>query len=221
MIEGAADVRSGKGGITDVENTMLLCNFRNGIEIGQCQRGIGRALAENELGVGLNRRLDRFRIGKIHKTKFHPHRDELFASDAIGTAVAAVGYDAMIACFHERVDARCRCGHAGGNSDGIVTVFDFGNLFLEHLDGGIVRAAVAVAPVEVLVDGFLDEGRGHVDGSEDGAGFFVGYDSAVDDVGVHLTVGDPSLGLGAEGASCTGGAGCAAVTAVEIADPWR
>mmetsp|Transcript_36895 Transcript_36895/g.66351 ORF Transcript_36895/g.66351 Transcript_36895/m.66351 type:complete len:237 (-) Transcript_36895:453-1163(-) len=130
VIERTAYVWRGEGRITHVDKTVTFGNFRNGIEIRQRQCWVGGTLAENELGIRLNRRLDRRGIGKIHKTKFHPQWDELFATDAIGTAIAAVGDDAMITRFHERVDTRCRRRHASGNTDGIVSVLDFGHFLL-------------------------------------------------------------------------------------------
>mmetsp|Transcript_30695 Transcript_30695/g.74119 ORF Transcript_30695/g.74119 Transcript_30695/m.74119 type:complete len:347 (-) Transcript_30695:408-1448(-) len=163
VIEGTAHVRRCERRIAHVQNVMTLGDFGYGIEIGKRQSRVRGTLAEDHLRVGLDRRLDRLRIGKIHKAEFHPQWHELLPTDAIRPPVAAVGDDAVIAGVHEGVDARRGRGHAGGDADGIVSVFDFGNLLLEHLHCGIVRAAVAVPLLEVLVHGFLDECRGHVD----------------------------------------------------------
>ena len=210
MVERSANVGSGEGGVTNVKDAVALGNLRNGIEVCQGEGGVGGRLAENEFGVGLDGRLDIFGVGEIDKAEGHAHRHELFAADAVGAPVAAIGNDAVITGVHKGVDAGCRGGHAGGHADGVVSVFDLGHFFLEHFDGGVVGAAVAVSLGEVLVHGFLDEGGRHVHGREDGAGFFVGDYASVDDVGVHGAVGDPAVVFRAQGPDGDG-----------LAEPWR
>lgn len=208
MVERSADVGGGEGGVADVQDAVALGDLRNGIEVGQSESGIGGRLAENEFRVGSNGLLDVFGVGEIDEAEGHPQRHELLAADAVGAAVAAVGDDAVVARVHEGVDAGGCGGHACADADGVVAVFDLGDFFFEHFDGGVVGAAVAEALGEVLVDGFLDEGGGEVDGGEDGAGFLVGADAAVDDVSVHGAVGDPAVIFEAEGAD-------------GLAEPWR
>mmetsp|Transcript_12122 Transcript_12122/g.21011 ORF Transcript_12122/g.21011 Transcript_12122/m.21011 type:complete len:395 (-) Transcript_12122:54-1238(-) len=229
VIQGTANVGSGERGVAHVEDAPTLGDFGDGIEIRQGEGGVGRALAKNQGGVGLDRRLDGRGIGEVHEAEFHAEGDELLATDAIGAAVAAVGNDAVIARLHEGVDAGCRGGHAGGDANGIVPVFNFGHLFLEHFHGGVVGTAVAEPLLQVFVHRFLHEGGGHVHRGQDGAGFVIRDDSAVDDVGVHGTVGDPAVVLQTEGSRAypLGGygraSGVAAITAagVEEPHPWR
>ena len=191
VIEGAADVGGGECGIAHVQNTVTFGDFGYGGQVGQREGGIRWALAEDQLGIRAYRILDVLRVGEIHEAELHPQGHELLAAYAVGPAVAAVGDDAVVASVHESVDAGGGRGHARRNADGVVPVFDFGDLLLEHLDGGVVGATVAVALCEVLVDGLLDEGRGHVDGREYGARLVVGYDAAVDDVRIQGAIGNP------------------------------
>lgn len=71
MIEWTANVRSSEGGIADVKDTMTFGNSRDGREISKRKGWIRRTLTEDELGIGLNRRLDRLRVGEVHKAKLH------------------------------------------------------------------------------------------------------------------------------------------------------
>ena len=238
MIQGTTNVWSCECRIAHVKNPMTLGNVGYGTEIRQRERRIRGTFTEDQLGIWLNCILDNLWIGKIHKAKSHSQWNELFTTDAVRTTVTTVGNDAVISRLHERINAGCSGRHSRRHTDGIVSIFDFGNLLLEHLNGGVVRTAVTVSLVEVLVDGFLNEGGGHVDGCENGASLFIGCNSTVHDMGVHGTVGDPAFaakGTAGDGdvggkrrctnrivaAAGSGAASVAAITAasVEIAHP--
>jgi len=76
--------------------------------------------------------------------------------------------------LHECINAGGSRRHTGRHTDGIISIFDFGNFLLEHLDSRIVGTAVTVSLVEVLVDTLLNEGGGHVHRCEDGTSLFIG-----------------------------------------------
>lgn len=177
---------------------MTLSNLRDGIKIRKRQRGISGRLAKNEFCVGLNGIFNSLRIREVNKAERHSKGDELFAADAVGAAVAAVGDDAVISGLHECVDARCRRCHTSAHTDGVVAILDLGHLFLQHFDSGVVGAAVAESLLQIFVNRFLDEGGAHVDGSENRTRFFIGADSSVNDAGVQGAFGDPVAGFGAE-----------------------
>ena len=217
MVERSANVRGGECRVAYVQNSTTLGNFGYGVEICQGQSGISGRLAEDEFGVGLNGIFDIFWIGEIDKAEGHSQGDELFAADAIGAAVAAIGDDTMIASIHEGVDARCRCCHTRADANGIVAVFNLGHFLLEHFDRGVVGATVAESLLEIFVHGFLNEGGAEIDGSKNGARFFIGADAAMDDMGIEGTVGDPIVGFNAEGPDVV----AIAAAGIDMAHPWR
>ena len=138
----------------------------------------------------------------------------MFATDAIGPAVPAVGNDAMIASVHKRINARGCCRHARRDANGIVTVLNSGHLLLEHFDGRVVSTGIAIAFSKVFVDRLLNEGRRHIDGCEDGTRLVVGNDTAVNDFRVHGATGNPVRALCTEGPkSGCGGTSSGPITA--------
>mmetsp|Transcript_28133 Transcript_28133/g.68514 ORF Transcript_28133/g.68514 Transcript_28133/m.68514 type:complete len:372 (-) Transcript_28133:121-1236(-) len=188
VIQRTGNIRSSKGRITNVQDSMLLGNGRNGIQISQSQSGIRGSFTKDKFGVWLDGIFDSLRIGKVDKGKFHSKGFKLFSTDTVGSTITTVGNDTVISCRHESIDTRSSSGHACSHNDTVVTILNFGHFFFQHFDSGIVGATVRIASVQVFVDRFLDKGCTEVNRSQDGSSLFTGSDTAMNNVCIHRNI---------------------------------
>lgn len=186
-IDGAADVCGSKGVIANVDDTVGLADLGKGLEVGKGAGGVGGGLREDKLGVGLDSSLDLGEILVIHtdEGELHTHTVEENTAGAVGTPIAAVGDDSMVALAHEGADSGGGGSHTSGINGGAGAVLKGGELLLKSADGGVGGAGVRVAFGAVLIDGLLNKGGGLVDGSEDGTGDRVRADTSVNGKGLE------------------------------------
>jgi len=197
VVHTAADVGSGEGAVSDVNEVLGLGEVGDGLEISEVEGGVGGRFGEEDLGVGLDGGFDFLEVGHIDEGEFHTHLGEEDTAGAVGTTVRAVGDDGVVTSLHQGGEEGGGGGHTSVEDAGLEAVFGGGDAFLEGLDGGVGRAGVGETLLAVAVDGVLDEGGGLVDGGEDGTSFAIRGNTSVDHTGGEVDgVVVPGTGLG-------------------------
>ena len=69
MLDGAAQIRGGRGVVDDQRQAHPVGQCGNGIQIGDIAAGVGDGFAEDRAGVLIDRRLDRRQIVEIHELR--------------------------------------------------------------------------------------------------------------------------------------------------------
>mmetsp|Transcript_20733 Transcript_20733/g.60301 ORF Transcript_20733/g.60301 Transcript_20733/m.60301 type:complete len:226 (-) Transcript_20733:32-709(-) len=191
-----------------------LSDFGYCLKVSNRQGRIRRALAEDKLSVRLDGLCDNVRVSEIHEIELHPKGHELFPTDAISPAVGTVGDDAMIARFHECINARGRGRHSCAHTYGTITVLNQRHLLLEHLDSRVVRPTVAVSRVKIFIHRLLYKCRTEVNGGQNGACLFAWGHTPMHELSVERHIRYPGLvqfateGTGTSGDSAFWQAGC-------------
>mmetsp|Transcript_26209 Transcript_26209/g.104869 ORF Transcript_26209/g.104869 Transcript_26209/m.104869 type:complete len:250 (-) Transcript_26209:9-758(-) len=169
-----------EGRVADVEDAVLLGDGRDGGDVGQRERRVGRRLGIDQLGLaGLDRRLDVRRVAEVDERELDAVLHELLARDAVRAAVRTVRQHAVVALRQKGRHDRHRGGHARREAARARGVLECRDLLLEDAHGRVRRARVRVPLAHVLVDRLLDEGRRLVHGRQDRARRLVGRDARV------------------------------------------
>jgi len=186
VIHTAADEGSGKSHVGDVDEVLGLGERGDGGEIGEVEGGVGGRLGEENLGVGLDGGFDFLEVGHVNEGELHTELGEEDTAGAVGATIRAVGDDGVVTLLHQGREEGGGGSHTSTEDAGLGAVLGGGDAVLEGGNGGVGRAGVRVTLGLVLLDGVLDEGRGLVDGGEDGACFLVGGGTTVDHTSVEV-----------------------------------
>mmetsp|Transcript_21833 Transcript_21833/g.41128 ORF Transcript_21833/g.41128 Transcript_21833/m.41128 type:complete len:322 (+) Transcript_21833:310-1275(+) len=176
----------GKGGVDYMLGASLVGNLRDRLKISERQNWVGGGLAEHELRVRLHGLLHVLRIAEVDERELHIQGREELSARPIGASVRAVGDDTVVACLHRGGDGAGGRSHASAEGAGPIPVLHRGELLFQRRDGRVVRARVAVALVQVLLHGLLDESRGEEKRRQDRTTFRLWCHGCVHHVRVQL-----------------------------------
>ena len=167
VIEWALQVWRGKGVVDAEDRSGILSHLCDGRDVGYPQHRIGRRLQPHQSGVGPNRTLNRFQIGRIGNAPLEPLLSEHAGKEPKGPAVGIVGQEHVVAGA-QQIAHQGRGRHPGGRrhrsaARSLGHTLQRGKRVLERGSGGVVGAGVLVTGV--FSRGILGVGRCGVDGN--------------------------------------------------------
>ena len=158
----------------------LLGHGGGGPDVDDVEQRVSRCLNPDELGLRADFFAHRAHVAHRHEVKLDAVGRENFGEEAVGAAVEVVGADDLVAGLEQLYQA-VDGGHAGGEGQAVLPVFQRRHRVLQLGAGGVVGARVLVA--FVVAGAALHIGRGLVNGRHNGPGFGVGVDAGVDGFG--------------------------------------
>ena len=147
VFDGADEIGRAKGIINDDGKRMLVCDFRNRVNVGNVAVGVAERLEINRLRVGLNGRFDLRKIVCVHKRRRHAEGLERMGKQVIGAAVDRLLADDVVALLGERFNCIRNRRRAGGNRERRYAALERRNALFKDVLCGIREPAVDVARV--------------------------------------------------------------------------
>ena len=138
-IEGPLVVRAEDRVVHRVGHGAGLGDVGNGGDVAVLQRRIGGGLGEDERGVVPHRGGNGGGIGCVDEGELDTEPGEDRGGEAVGPSVGHVGDHGVIAGVEEGYEHRVDGGHAGGESCGVRTVLEDGDLLFPGAHGRVAR----------------------------------------------------------------------------------
>ena len=182
VLQRLLEERRGEGVVDDAAPTAVVGHAREGADVGDRQQRVRRGLDPDQLGRVGPRRGDGVHVGQVDRGVGDAHRPVDLVDQPPRAAVGVVGHDQVVA-GPQRAQEGVLGGHPAGEGEAVAGALQRGDgASCRTSPGRVVGPGVLVLGLARLV---LGEGRGQVDGRDDGPGGRVGVLAGVDRSGLE------------------------------------